>query len=110
MGHDDYPKTMQIAVDVMRHIKNERNNIVRKNKYYDQKHISNQENDNKRNKSSFAKTSKRRCFCCGYKDHFMDTCPKKDDNAKISGSKGPIKRSHTYRGLMMRTILLIMMC
>ena len=62
MGHDEYPKTVQAAVDIMRQMKNTRNNIVRKNKYNNHNHIYNQENENSRNDSSFTQTSNRICF------------------------------------------------
>ena len=107
---DEYPNIVHAAVDVMCQIKNAKKNIVRKNKYENHNHNSNQENENRRNESIFAQTSKIRCFCCGSKDHMLDTCPMKDDVEKISGSRVPIKISHTYRRLVMRTILVMMMC
>ena len=33
MGHDEYPKTVQTAVDFMCQMNNTRENIVRKNNY-----------------------------------------------------------------------------
>ena len=65
MGHDEYPKTVQVSVYVMCQINNTRKNIVRKNKYYNINHNSNQENKNTRNESRFAQTRRIRCFCCG---------------------------------------------
>ena len=56
MGHDEYPRTVQAAVDVMHQTKNKINIIVRKNKYEDRNHNSNQENENKSNESRFAQT------------------------------------------------------
>ena len=82
MGHDEYPKTVQAEVDVMRQMKNTRKKIARKNKYKNYNHDSNQENDNTRNDSSFAQTSEIRCFFCRPKYHMLDTCPMKDDVAK----------------------------
>ena len=56
MGHDEYPRTVQAAVDVMHQTRNKINIIVRKNKYEDRNHNSNQENENKSNESRFAQT------------------------------------------------------
>ena len=82
MGHDEYPNTLQAEVDVMRQMNNKRSNIVKKNKYDNCNQNSNHENENTRNDSSFTKTSKRRCFCYGSKDHMLYTCPTKDDVEK----------------------------
>ena len=60
IGRDEYPKTVQAAVDFMPQMNNTRNNIVRRNKYDNRNHKSNQENDNTRNESIFSQTSKRR--------------------------------------------------
>ena len=49
MGHDEYPNTIQAAVDVMNQVNNIRNNIARKNNYENCNPNSNQENDNTRN-------------------------------------------------------------
>ena len=44
MVHDEYPKKMQAAVDVMSQMNNTRNNIVGKNKYDNRDHNSNRDN------------------------------------------------------------------
>ena len=45
MGRDEYTETVQVAVDVMHQMNNTRNNIVKKNKYENRNHNSNQENE-----------------------------------------------------------------
>ena len=49
MGHGEYPKTVQVAVDFMRQMKNTRNNILGENKYDNCNRNSNQDNYNTSN-------------------------------------------------------------
>ena len=79
---DEYPKTMQQAVDIMATIKPKKKASGNKNRNSNQNTNQNEGSDgNNRVQTSFAQRgnqSERRCFRCGDTRHISPDCPNRD--------------------------------
>ena len=68
LGNDQYPRTLQAAIDVMRRQKR----AFKDEKKGDSKDVKIKEEET--NESSFAQSVKR-CYCCGLTEHLANNCP-----------------------------------
>ena len=68
LGNDQYPRTLQGAIDVMRRQKR----AFKDEKKGDSKDVKIKEEET--NESSFAQSVKR-CYCCGSTEHLANKCP-----------------------------------
>ena len=75
LGVDQYPRTLQGAVDVLRKVKVDRKEKKKKDNHNGS---SGSQNGESRRDTSFAQQrSERRCFVCGDKQHIVPQCPVK---------------------------------
>ena len=69
LGNDQYPRTLQAAIDVMR-----RQKKVKEERKQDGKGTDVKVKEEENRESSFAQAVKR-CYCCGSTEHLANNCP-----------------------------------
>jgi len=94
MDHDQYPKSITAAADILTNHRHDNYKQQRNTKQQKKEDNNKQKDDDSKNETSFAQSTKVPvCYCCGEKGHKSPECPQKD---KIPKSEWAIRKAEQH--------------